>query len=345
VALGRPEEALEVYRQARSRLEKLAARFPDAREYDEQLLACHDGVREVSEALLSTRRRPEAIRLLEQEGDRVAKLGPDHPETLYVLNSLGVAYYRAGKLPEAIRQFELLRDQHLAKLGLDDPQTLSTLRNLAVSYRRAERLPEATRVFEQVDNTLQRAADKGAGEALRSLIVRRLRDCEKFQDAAGCRAMAAVWEKLGGTDADSLYNAACFRAVAARVAGTTDRSERGASEGEAQAGHAMMWLKQSIAAGFNDVAHIKQDGDLDALRGRDDFKKLVADLEAGSARRAEERAEAPFARAIELKPDDPRQGNDNQGRAQSENAFDGGRGKSDGGVVDSITRLVDSDGP
>ena len=42
-------------------------------------------------------------------------------------------------------------------------------------------------------------------------------------------------------------------------------------------------LKRAVAAGFKSAAHlnhIKTDTDLDALRGRDDFKKLIAGLEA-----------------------------------------------------------------
>ncbi len=41
----------------------------------------------------------------------------------------------------------------------------------------------------------------------------------------------------------------------------------------------MVWLKQAIAAGFNNAAHMRGDKDLDALRGRDDFKKLAAHIE------------------------------------------------------------------
>jgi hypothetical protein len=33
---------------------------------------------------------------------------------------------------------------------------------------------------------------------------------------------------------------------------------------------------------YTDAAHMKQDKDLDALRDRDDFKKLLAELEAKS---------------------------------------------------------------
>jgi hypothetical protein len=42
-------------------------------------------------------------------------------------------------------------------------------------------------------------------------------------------------------------------------------------------------LRQAFFKGYKDAAHMKQDRDLDALRGRDDFKKLLAELEAASS--------------------------------------------------------------
>ena len=42
----------------------------------------------------------------------------------------------------------------------------------------------------------------------------------------------------------------------------------------------MAWLQKAVAAGFKDVADLKQDKDLEALRDRTDFRKLVSDLEA-----------------------------------------------------------------
>jgi serine/threonine protein kinase/tetratricopeptide (TPR) repeat protein len=43
---------------------------------------------------------------------------------------------------------------------------------------------------------------------------------------------------------------------------------------------AMTMLRDAVAKGFHDVAHMKEDKDLDGLRGREDFKKLFADQEA-----------------------------------------------------------------
>jgi hypothetical protein len=51
-------------------------------------------------------------------------------------------------------------------------------------------------------------------------------------------------------------------------------------EGDAEAERAMSWLKQAVAAGDKDLSKIGSDKDLDTLRTRDDFKKLVAELES-----------------------------------------------------------------
>ena len=40
----------------------------------------------------------------------------------------------------------------------------------------------------------------------------------------------------------------------------------------------MKFLKQSIAAGFKNANHLQKDKDLDTLRGREDFKKIVAGI-------------------------------------------------------------------
>ena len=42
---------------------------------------------------------------------------------------------------------------------------------------------------------------------------------------------------------------------------------------------------KAVSKGFDDAEHMKQDDDLKALRGRDDFKKLLAELEAANAKK------------------------------------------------------------
>jgi hypothetical protein len=69
--------------------------------------------------------------------------------------------------------------------------------------------------------------------------------------------------------ATTLYNIACCNAL--MIPKSTDRLK--------QADLAMEWLKKAIAAGYKDVAQIKTDSDLDSLRTREDFKKLLAEVE------------------------------------------------------------------
>ena len=38
-------------------------------------------------------------------------------------------------------------------------------------------------------------------------------------------------------------------------------------------------LNHAVKAGYKDAAHMKKDTDLDPLRDREDFKKLMAELE------------------------------------------------------------------
>jgi hypothetical protein len=109
----------------------------------------------------------------------------------------------------------------------------------------------------------------------------RLRHFEKARDAAGCRATAEMWEKVQRTDAGSLYAAARYRAVAAAALRSADTAPAVTEQAAAEADRAMAWLKQAVAAGYKDVDSLTKDKDLDALRGRADYRKLVAELRPG----------------------------------------------------------------
>ena len=70
------------------------------------------------------------------------------------------------------------------------------------------------------------------------------------------------------------YNCACVYSLAsAKIA---DRKKE-------YADRAMELLQKAVKAGWHDAAHIANDSDLDPLRNREDFKKLLADLEKESA--------------------------------------------------------------
>ena len=47
----------------------------------------------------------------------------------------------------------------------------------------------------------------------------------------------------------------------------------------------MEMLHKAVKAGYTDAAHMAKDKNLDPLRERDDFKKLIAELEKGAEKK------------------------------------------------------------
>ena len=163
-------------------------------------------------------------------------------------------------------------------LPKDHPDTLRSMVNLADSLIRLDRGVEAIPL---IDEFLAKAPTSPTVDPRLIPIAFNLRakHFQKTGDPAGCRATAAMWEKLNRTDADSLYNAACWRAVAAAVQAKTPGTDT-ARLAKDDADRAMAWLTKAVAAGYKDAAHMKKDTDLDALREREDFKKLLAEVVA-----------------------------------------------------------------
>jgi serine/threonine-protein kinase len=142
-----------------------------------------------------------------------------------------------------------------------------------------EALKEATDA--QYAEWVERKAKESAQEReaqTQAVLDSVLRHLEKTRDVAGCRAAAEEWEKFNRTDAESLYTAARMRAITAAVIRATDKSPEGVKQADVEADRAVDWLRKAIAAGFKDAARLRKDADLDALRDRDDFKKLLAEL-------------------------------------------------------------------
>ena len=74
-------------------------------------------------------------------------------------------------------------------------------------------------------------------------------------------------------NAGQWYDFACVYALA---------SGQDAARREEYAARAVGLLRQAIAKGYQDADHMAKDADLDPLRKREDFQKLLADLRAKS---------------------------------------------------------------
>jgi hypothetical protein len=146
----------------------------------------------------------------------------------------------------------------------------------------ADRGAEAVPV---IDECVRLAAGKtGVDPRMLPLLFKmRRQHFGRAKDAAGCQQTAEMWERLKRTDNNSLCQAACNRAVTAATLLAGDKSASAAKKADAEADRAMAWLKQAVEAGFEDVERMKKDHDLNCLRTREDFKKLLSDISAKKA--------------------------------------------------------------
>jgi hypothetical protein len=161
----------------------------------------------------------------------------------------------------------------------DNWLTLHSMVELARDYTTLNRLPEARLLLDEVLDKAQ----KRPGIAPRQVVFaigQRVRDYQKTGgDFAKFRALTELLDKAGPTDPLDLYNAACYQAVIASMEAKAKAPDAAHLAGE-DADKAMAWLTKMVAAGY--PADIRKDADLEFLRNREDFKKLLAELENGS---------------------------------------------------------------
>jgi hypothetical protein len=97
--------------------------------------------------------------------------------------------------------------------------------------------------------------------------------------AAEAAEAAAALTNHPATPGDLLYDGA--RVYSLATGGATDARQR-----EAYAGQVLALLRRAAAAGFfkgrREVERLKKDADLGPLRPREEFKQLVAGLEAAA---------------------------------------------------------------
>ncbi|MBA4063731.1 MAG: hypothetical protein C0501_08460 [Isosphaera sp.] len=199
-------------------------------------------------------------------------LGPDHPDTVASLTGAAGSSAAVGRHAEAVALEHEILAAHRRTLPADHPEALARMWEFSLYLAKLGRPTEAVPI---IDECLSRAAGKAVDPRLvPGVFDLRARCCRAAADPDGCRATAVMWEALARPDPGSLYNAACWRAVAAGAYAEAGRPD----EAAADADRAVGWLRKAVDAGWRSRAHTEADQDLEFLRGRDDFRKLVASL-------------------------------------------------------------------
>ena len=298
--LGKLAEAEAEYRTALAIQEKLAADFPADPMYRQELAVSHNNLgillRRVGKLAVAEAEYRKAVVIHE----KLAADFPTVPEYRLELarshNNLGNSLASLGKLAEAESEYrKAVAIQE--KLATDFPtvpeyrkglaQSHNNLGNLLTDLRKLAEAEAEYRTAVAIQEKL--AADFPTVPEYRQHLAQSqfnlgnlLKNLGKRVEAEGeFRKAVVIQEKLAADFpavpayrqglAASHYDFACLCAI------TIDKE---ADKKQEYADRAMEMLQKAVKAGFTDAALMAKDTDLDPLRDRADFKKLLAELAA-----------------------------------------------------------------
>jgi tetratricopeptide (TPR) repeat protein len=294
--LREPEKALKTFQEGSDILEKLTRENPGVPFYQSQLSA---NLEKLGHALMDTKQPAQALEAYDHARAIDERLTGLHPEVPWHQSQLGWNLYHMARchfqLKERDRErscYEQARDVvvRLVKAHPDraayHEELCSVLNNLGLTY---QQLGDPRRGRQ----TLRQAAEEGrlaveqAGHVERNrrtldLAYRSLaaveRDLGLLDEAA---ATISKRLKLWPGDAHALYSAAREYALTAAQAGKgkTPPSADDQARRRWYTGQALDTLRRAVAAGFRDVKRLRSDTALESVRGRDEFRQLVAELE------------------------------------------------------------------
>jgi serine/threonine-protein kinase len=304
-----PEASLEWYGQAIHTLQAVLAtneRLVRAR------LALRDAHRRRAQVLTRLQRHAEAAK----DWDRALELAAE-PERLHMRLFRAAAWAQSGEPAKAVGEADALAEGKNLKGGdlydlacvfalvsaaikedaklieqhatraialLSQAQAAGYFKNSAVlAHLKKDEDLNALRSrpdFQQLLASLD--ANGKAEQEHRAHLQRAIALVQKGEHAQAVAEIAPVLAAKE-TSVDVLYNAGCVYALS--VAAVRKDPQLAAAEqdnqAEAYARRAIAILRQAVTRGFNDLKHLKtRDPDLELLRGRADFQKLMAELEA-----------------------------------------------------------------
>ncbi len=274
IDLRQRPEAEEQFRSAAAIQEKLAADFPAVPDHLKALAVGHSNL---GILLNELGKRPEAEVQYRKALAIQGKLVAEFPAVPQYRVDLGASYCNFGRLvrdggqpaeslawfEKAVRTLKAVYEQE--HLLVDARQFLRNSHwNRAVAYDRLRKFTEAIKDWDKAIELSPVAEQPG---------LRAARAATRLQAGQVDGAVAEVDEltKNASWPAAYWYNFARLCAVA---------SGKSADKQREYADRAMDLLRNAVKAGWSDAAHMAKDTDLDAIRGREDFKKLIEKLAA-----------------------------------------------------------------
>jgi tetratricopeptide (TPR) repeat protein len=227
------------------------------------------------------------------------QLAREHPEVLFYQEQLGrlsadlaLGHQDSGRWDQARAAYEKPL-KIFAQLSREHPEVPAYQQSLARTYGNLGLINANIRQAAQAREALEKAL------ALFTQLARDHPDMPEYRedetyarkelagtlldlgDHAGAAGAAGELARVASDPVGDAYKAAGFFARCVPLAEKdgklpeVKRQELARSYGD----RALEALRQAVAKGYKDAAHMQKDKDLDPLRGRDDFKKLLAELE------------------------------------------------------------------
>ena len=299
----RPESAATMCQKAQDILSKLVQEYPNRSEYQLLLAATQAATQmNLGQVYVMKGWHEKADTALKEAGNiyerlvqgRLDVLPEDRQSLARTHALLGMAYRgsnQAGKAEQeqrkALHSFEKLAQEHpdILEYAYDVGRCYLELGRTAELAGRPE---SALERYAKSIEIMQETMGKGYLRARLILQDARLGRASALVARGGYARAAEEAEAVvrqGDVGALIVYNAACVLSLASAAAdhdtklSPTDRTGLKAR----YADRAIDLLHKAIAKGYRNPRIIKEDRDLDPLRARQDFQKLLADLEASSA--------------------------------------------------------------
>jgi tetratricopeptide (TPR) repeat protein len=274
---GKLREAQASFRAALAIQEKLVADFPAVPDYRDGLAWTYNNLG----SALRVQGKQEAGTVLRQGlaiAEKLVAEFPTVPEYRHILGlietSLGAAILSLSKEPEkalpwydkAIATQEEARRRggsiNRVQHGLMSAHTFRA-EALSALQRHAEALKDYDKMVElapEPERPLRRSI-RAAGRLRAGQVAAAIEEAEELANHA---------------DLMVLYNAACIYAVASKPTKANPISPKLQAK---YAERAVALLRQAVAKGYTNVHEMKNDDDLKTLRPRDDFQKLLRDMQ------------------------------------------------------------------
>jgi serine/threonine protein kinase len=295
----RQKEAEQAFREALAIRRQLAAKYPTVREFQSNLALCLGNLgRTVNDA----GRPKDAAPIFQEAIELYQLLVRDDPAIAWYQFTLAGSYHGLANAYRDVGHFQdaegAYRDavKTYEKLITDSPNVPEYPARLADTLCGQAKLAERQREFAQARQLLEKALLHNQAalkansqntryqELYRDNLSALTRTCARQCDQAAAMGAAANLRDLGSNPPGDAYNAACALALCIPIVEKDDKANKEDRTKQVQfyGDQAMAMLRNAVAKGYKDGAHMKKDTDLDPLRSREDFKKLVAELEAAA---------------------------------------------------------------